>query len=179
MDREPLRAATQTLLEKGGFGDAFDLTPICRGADNRAFGIGTERGPFCLKTYFHHPDHERDRLVTVDDTGRVGVVQSAYALTQRNGRTILVRLPPKSERVATDSLPLHFGEAVTSSHGGVTCPDEDIPRRVDLGRTGKLNLEPLVTDVCALDGGNKAIETFRQEDPAGRQLVDMSAETGS
>ena len=46
--------------------------------------------------------------VVIDTTGSARVIESAYALTHADGRTILVGVPRKGDNISIYSLPLHF-----------------------------------------------------------------------
>ena len=109
--------------------------------------------------------------VVIDNTGNVGVIESAYGLTKPQGRTILVGVPPSGKKPSISSLPLHFGKVLRGSHGGDTQPERDIPRYAELVRAGRLPLSKLVTDYIDLDEINDAIDCIRAGDVIGRCLV--------
>lgn len=111
--------------------------------------------------------------VVVETTGNARVIERAYALTAPHGRTVLVGVPRHDERVAIQTLPLHFGKALTGSHGGETDPSEDIPRYARLYEAGKLRLEDLVTERFGLDEINVAIERMRSGELVGRCLIEL------
>ncbi len=111
--------------------------------------------------------------VVIDTTGISGVIQEAYRLTKRKGRTILVGVPRHDDPITIHSLPLHFGKILSGSEGGSTVPHEDIPRLVRMcGRDG-LNPELLVTHEFPLEQINDAIALVRSGE-AGRVLLRMS-----
>lgn len=112
--------------------------------------------------------------VTIDMTGNVQVIQMAYELTAAQGRTILVGVPRKGEKVSIYTLPLHFRKVLKGSEGGSTQPDIDIPRYVRLCQSGKLNLKQLVTNRYSLADINTAIANLRAGEIAGRCVVNMS-----
>ena len=111
--------------------------------------------------------------VAVDMTGHVGVIQTAYELTAAQGRTILVGVPRKGEKVCIYTLPLHFRKVLKGSEGGGTQPEIDIPRYVRLCHAGKLNLKPLVTDRYPFERINDALADLRQGKIAGRCMIKM------
>ncbi len=111
--------------------------------------------------------------VVVDTTGRARVIELAYDLTHPDGKTILVGVPRKGDNISIDSLPLHFRQVLTGSHGGSAEPHVDIPRYVRLLKAGKMTLDGLVTHEFPLDEVNEAIATMRRGE-AGRILLRMA-----
>lgn len=110
--------------------------------------------------------------VVIDTTGRARVIELAYELTRPDGRTILVGVPTKGDKVSIYTLPLHFDKVLTGSHGGDARPHVEIPRYIRLHRAGKLKLEGLVTDEFDLDHINEALALVRGG-TAGRVLIRM------
>jgi len=110
--------------------------------------------------------------VVIDTTGNARVIEQAYELTHPDGRTILVGVPRKGDKVSIYTLPLHFKKVLTGSHGGNAEPHLDIPRIVKLWRAGKVSFDGLVTHRFALDRVNEAIDTARAG-AAGRCLLVM------
>lgn len=100
--------------------------------------------------------------VAVDNTGNVKVIEQAYEATSSQGRTILVGVPKKGEKVCIYTLPLHFGKVLTGSHGGESDPSTDIPKYIDLYKKHKINLRHMITRTFSLDDINKAIEAMRK-----------------
>ena len=111
--------------------------------------------------------------VVIDNTGVPEIIQNAYELTKPKGRTILVGVPRKGANVSIYSLPLHFGKTLSGSHGGETDPVEDIPRYMNLYRSGTLQLKELITDHFTLDEINTAIDKMRSGEITGRCIVRM------
>ena len=110
--------------------------------------------------------------VFVENTGLVRLIEQAYELTGKTGRTILVGVPRHDQDITIHSLPLHFGKVLTGCEGGHTDPTADIPRYLSLHRNGKLKLDGLVTHEFALDEINEALDVFRSGE-AGRILLNM------
>ena len=113
--------------------------------------------------------------VAIDNTGNVKVIETAYDLTGARGRTVLVGVPPKGNKVSIYTLPLHFGRVLTGSHGGEAEPAKDIPRYVEWVQGGKLSLKELVAKRYPLERINEAIADMRSGAVAGRCMIDMSA----
>jgi S-(hydroxymethyl)glutathione dehydrogenase/alcohol dehydrogenase len=111
--------------------------------------------------------------VVVDTTGNARVIETAYELTHPDGKTILVGVPKKNDKVSIYTLPLHFKKVLKGSHGGSCCPDLEIPRLVRLIERGRMTLDGLVTHEFTLDKINDALALFRSGE-AGRILINMS-----
>jgi S-(hydroxymethyl)glutathione dehydrogenase/alcohol dehydrogenase len=109
--------------------------------------------------------------VVVDTTGDTDIIAMSYELTSPQGRTILVGVPRKGNKISIYSLPLHFGKMLTGSHGGESDPSVDIPRYLRLHLAGKLELEGLITDQFTIDEINESIEKMRCGEIAGRCLI--------
>ncbi len=110
--------------------------------------------------------------VVIDTTGKARVIEEAYELTHPDGKTILVGVPFKGDKVSIYTLPLHFKKVLTGSHGGSVEPHIEIPRLINLWRAGKLKLDNLITHEFTLDRINEAIDLVRSGE-AGRVLVAM------
>lgn len=111
--------------------------------------------------------------VVIDNTGNTDLINMAYALTKPDGRTILVGVPAKDDKISIYSLDLHFGKVITGSHGGETRPDVDIPRYVKLYQNNRLMLDDLITERYGLNEINTAIDRMRSGQTAGRCLIEM------
>ncbi|PKN17967.1 MAG: dehydrogenase [Deltaproteobacteria bacterium HGW-Deltaproteobacteria-6] len=112
--------------------------------------------------------------VVIDNTGNTDIIAMAYELTAAQGRTILVGVPRKGNKISIYSLPLHFGKIMTGSHGGEAEPAVDIPKYMKLHQAGKLRLDGLITDCFDLADINMAISKMRSGEIAGRCLIDMN-----
>jgi S-(hydroxymethyl)glutathione dehydrogenase/alcohol dehydrogenase len=99
--------------------------------------------------------------VFIENTGQVRLIELAYKLTAKQGRTILVGVPRQDQDITIHSLPLHFGKVLTGCEGGHTDPPVDIPRYLRLYKSGKLKLDPLITHRFTLDEINKALDAMR------------------
>ena len=110
--------------------------------------------------------------VVIDTTGNARVIETSYELTHPDGKTILVGVPRKGDNISIYSLPLHFNKVLTGSEGGGSIPHIDIPRYIRLYKTGKLNLDGLVTHEFSLDEVNDAIDVVRSGE-CGRCIVNM------
>jgi Zn-dependent alcohol dehydrogenase len=111
--------------------------------------------------------------VVIDNTGHPTMIEAACAVARKNGRVILVGVPPHASRPCIDTMPLHFGQRLIGSHGGNSQPSEDIPRLVRLISTGLLDLRPLIGAWYPLEQINEAISDMRSGRLAGRAMVQL------
>jgi S-(hydroxymethyl)glutathione dehydrogenase/alcohol dehydrogenase len=111
--------------------------------------------------------------VFVENTGVVRLIEQAYELTAKTGRTILVGVPRYDQDITVHSLPLHFGKVLTGCEGGHTNPTTDIPRYLTLYRRGKLKLDGLVTHRHPFSAINHALDQVRSGE-VGRCMLSMS-----
>jgi len=54
----------------------------------------------------------------IDNTGNPNIIKLGYQVTKPQGRVTLVGVPRKGNDISIYSLPLHFGKALSGSHGG-------------------------------------------------------------
>jgi len=99
--------------------------------------------------------------VAVDTTGIKKIRELAYEITNKEGRTILVGVPNKGEKICIDSFPLHFKKKITGSHGGDSNPTKDIPRLIGLQNSGKFDLDKMITKIFSLNEINDAFHHMR------------------
>ncbi len=111
--------------------------------------------------------------VVIDTTGNCRMIELAYELTHPDGRTILVGVPRKENKVSIYTLPLHFKKVLKGSHGGGAEPHIDIPRYIRLCQCGKMKLDGLITHEFSLDRINNAIEVVKSGQ-AGRVVLVMN-----
>ena len=91
--------------------------------------------------------------------GSPQTIELALQLTGRGGQAILVGMAPPDARIPVDALTLTVEErAVRGCWYGSCVPLRDFPILVDLYRSGRLRLDPLITR-CSLEDVNEA---FRQ-----------------
>lgn len=108
--------------------------------------------------------------VVIETTGNARVIERAYEVTHKDGRTILVGVP--SEKVTIFTLPIHFKKILKGSEGGSCVPHIDIPRYVRLIKAGKMTLDGIITHEFDLDHINDAIALLKTGQ-AGRVLIKM------
>ncbi|MGI6873430.1 alcohol dehydrogenase catalytic domain-containing protein [Amycolatopsis sp. 3B14] len=105
-----------------------------------------------------------------DATGADGVAARAMAATRPGATTVLVGSPA----VATVAVPaglLAAGRVLRGCVGGNAAPAADLPRLVELVRTGRFQLEPLVTERVVLDDVNTALDRLRAGQVARSLIV--------
>lgn len=112
--------------------------------------------------------------VFIDNTGLPAIIEQGYHLTHAQGRVILVGVPRKGSNINIHSLPLHFGKAITGSHGGEAIPHQDIQRYQSLYQVGRINLKKLITHYFELEQINEAIAQMRSGQVTGRCLIKVS-----
>ena len=110
--------------------------------------------------------------VVIDTTGNARIIELCYELTHADGRTILVGVPSKGDKVSIYTLPLHFKKVLKGSEGGSCLPALDIPRIINLVQKGRVSLDGLVTHEFALEDINDALDLVRTGQ-AGRVLIKM------
>ena len=107
----------------------------------------------------------------IDNTGNPKMIELGYRITKPQGRVILVGVPPKGNDTTIYSLPLHFGKRISGSHGGEAIPNIDIPRYMNLYRSGGMRLKEIISHIYFLDEINHAIEDMKSGKLSGRALV--------
>mgnify|MGYP001618043515 CR=1 FL=1 len=111
--------------------------------------------------------------VFIDCTGKVDIMEQCYELTAPNGRTILVGQPRFEHDLVLRSMVRNFtGKILTDSQGGQTDPTVDIPRYLNLYRSGKLKLDRLITHRFSLGEINLAIEKIKNGE-TGRCIIEF------
>lgn len=111
--------------------------------------------------------------VVIDTTGNGRVIETAYAMTHADGKTILVGVPKKGDNISIHTLPLHFKKVLKGSHGGSVQPNLEIPRYIKLFKLGKLKLDGLITHEFGLENINEALDAIRKGQ-AGRVVISMN-----
>lgn len=109
--------------------------------------------------------------VVVEAVGHPAALQTAIALTGPGGTTVTVGLPGPDARISVS--PLGFvaeGRSLIGSYLGSAVPGRDIPRFVELWRSGRLPVESLVSSTIGLDDINVAMDRLA-DGAAVRQLI--------
>lgn len=109
--------------------------------------------------------------VVIETTGSARVIELAYELTHKDGRTILVGVPRTGDKASIYTLPLHFRKILKGSEGGASRPEVDIPNYVRLAKAGKLDLRRLITARYSFERINDAIADLQAGKIVGRCVV--------
>ena len=108
--------------------------------------------------------------VVVDCTGVVGLINQGYRITSSNGKMILVGQPRHGENLIFTSMRDHYcGKTIMDSQGGLTNPNIDIQRYLDLYSLGKLHLNKLISQSFPLHLVNEAINLI--QDGIGNKYI--------
>ncbi|MEI5099705.1 zinc-binding dehydrogenase [Streptomyces sp. PmtG] len=109
--------------------------------------------------------------VAVECVGRAVTIRAAWESTRRGGRTTVVGIGGKDQRVTFNALELfHWGRTLAGCVYGNCDPAADLPVLAEHVREGRLSLSALVTDRIALDGIPAAFDRMRAG-KGGRALV--------
>jgi len=109
--------------------------------------------------------------IVIEAAGHPAALQTAVELTAPGGRTITVGLPPPETRIALSPLSLVAeGRSLIGSYLGSAVPARDIPKFVELWRTGRLPVESLVSSTLPLDDVNTAMDRLADGSEV-RQLI--------
>jgi alcohol dehydrogenase len=179
---KPRPGQTVAVVGLGGVGRAAVLTAM---AHDDVHVVAVDRLPEKLaaarrlgvqETYT--PESAADTVgkaaVVIEAAGHPAALQTTIELTAPGGKTITVGLPPPDTRISLSTLGFVVeGRSLIGSYLGSAVPARDIPRFVELWRTGRLPVESLVSSTIALDDINDAMDRLG-DGTAVRQLVEIS-----
>ena len=110
--------------------------------------------------------------ICIDNTGIPKIIESAYSLTSHEGgRTILVGVMDKNNKLKIWTYPLHFDQEIIGSSGGQCNPNIDIPKIIKLIDNNLLDLKTLIGKTYNLDNINDAIDCLRSSTDSGRIMI--------
>lgn len=90
--------------------------------------------------------------VAIECVGRAATIRAAWDSTRRGGRTTVVGIGGKDQRVTFNALEIfHWGRTLTGCVYGDADPARDLPVLAGHVRAGRLDLSALVTDRIGLD----------------------------
>ncbi len=112
--------------------------------------------------------------VFIDNTGIPSIIELGYSLVDKFGIIVLVGVPKIGNNINIFSLPLHFGKTIVGSHGGESNPDSDIPRYINHFIKNKVDPKKIITQRFDLENINKAIDSIKSGDTAGRIIIELS-----
>ena len=108
---------------------------------------------------------------SVEMAGSVRAFETAYRITRRGGTTITAGLPPPAATWAMPSTNLVAEErTIKGSYIGTCVPSRDLPRYIELYRSGKLPVNRLLTGRLKLEEINEGFDLLH-EGKAVRQVV--------
>lgn len=111
--------------------------------------------------------------VIIDTTGSPEVIKKIFEFLSGNGRMILVgQSRPGQDLIVPNGNKMFdgIGKTIKATQGGKTSPNQDIPRYVNLHKSGVLDVKKIVTHYFDLDNINDAINLLRSG-KAGRIMI--------
>ena len=175
----PTPGQTVAIVGMGGVGMAAMLTALAHD-DVRVVAIDQVADK--LDRALAHGAHEAyspDRVgdlkaeVVIEAAGHPSALETAIGLTAPGGRTVTVGLPRPDARISLS--PLGFvaeGRSLIGSYLGSAVPARDIPRFVELWRSGRLPVEALVSSTIDLDQINEGMDELADGN-AVRQIIEF------
>ena len=107
----------------------------------------------------------------VEAAGKTSTIEGAFRVTKKNGGVcVFAGHPPQGEKICIDPHDLISGKQIRGSWGGGAVPDRDIPRLIELYRSGKLPLGNLIVRIYTLSQINFALNDL-ESGAIGRSLV--------
>ena len=178
---QPRPGQTVVVVGLGGVGMAAVLTAL---AHDDVRVVGVDRLPEKLDDARAAGAHEvytpegavdagLKAAVVIEAVGHPAALETAVALTAPGGRTVTVGLPRPDARVTLS--PLGFvaeGRSLIGSYLGSAVPSRDIPRFVEMWRSGMLPVESLVSVSITLDQINEGMDQLA-DGRAVRQVVEF------
>jgi alcohol dehydrogenase len=172
-----------TVVGLGGVGMAAVLTALALdGVEVAAVDMQQDKLDTALRLGAAHAATPMDAVedpeafkadVVIEAAGSVRAFETAIALTAPGGRTVTVGLPHPDARAEVSPLGLVAeGRSIVGSYLGNAVPRRDIPRFVELWRSGQLPVEELVSDRIGLADLNTALDRL-DAGAALRQLIIM------
>ena len=95
--------------------------------------------------------------IAFEVVGSPTLVAAACELVRPGGTCVMVGSPPTGSTIPIDGRSLFADRRLIGTTGGNNVPHRDIPRIVDLYRSGRLDLDTLVTQRLPLDRVHEAI----------------------
>jgi len=112
--------------------------------------------------------------IIVDTTGIPNLISEAYKLLTSNGRLIMVGQPKKNENIVLKSASDDFqGKTIFDSQGGLTNPDEDIPKYIKIIENKKIDIQSIITKRIKIYNINKAIEDIKNNKIIGKCIINF------
>lgn len=100
--------------------------------------------------------------IAFECVGHPAAIRTAWSSSRRGGHLVIVGVGSAKAKVEFSALELYyFGRKVSGCVFGSIDPDVDVPRLLDLVRSGQLDVSSLVTATTDLDGIEGAFEDMR------------------
>jgi len=100
------------------------------------------------------------------------IEQSFEAVKWDGGLVVIAGNPPEGEKISLNPFDLK-GKNITGSWGGLTRPDIDIPKYINLYLAKKLKLDEFITDRFKFDDINQAITLLDEGKILGRAVIEL------
>jgi Zn-dependent alcohol dehydrogenase len=116
--------------------------------------------------------------VIIDTTGIPEVISKTSSLLSDKGRFIFVSQPRPGQQIVIPNGKNIFngqGSIFKATQGGKTNPTESIPRFINLHKSGKLQVDNIVTHEFTLEEINKAFDLLKTGN-AGRIMIRINKE---
>jgi alcohol dehydrogenase len=175
----PQPGQTVAIVGMGGVGMAAMLTAL---AQDDVRVVAVDRVPAKLKQALELGAHEAcspekvgdlKAAVVIEAVGHAAALETAIAVTAPGGRTVTVGLPHPDARISLSPLGLVAeGRSLIGSYLGSAVPERDIPRFVELWRSGRLPVETLVSSRIALEQINEGMDQLA-DGLAVRQIIEF------
>jgi len=150
---------------------AVDVTPekeeLARRHGATEFLLADEQTPKAVRelTGGNGADH------AFECVGRGSTIRAAWDSTRRGGRTTVVGIGSKDDKVSFSALEVfHYARTLTACCYGNSDPVKDVPVLAEHVRAGRLDLESLITDRITLDEIPSAFDRMAAG-RGGRSLV--------
>lgn len=109
--------------------------------------------------------------VVLETAGSAAVLAQAYAATARGGMTVTAGLPDPGQMLSIPAVSLVAEErTLRGSYLGSCTPSRDIPRFIEMYRSGQLPVERLLSDRITLDDLNEGFDRLDRGEVV-RQIV--------
>jgi alcohol dehydrogenase len=106
-----------------------------------------------------------------DAAGAPAALELAFAITRTGGTTLSSGIAARDARVSLPAAVLTLGErTIKGSFMGSAVPSRDIPRFIELYRTGRLPIDRLLSDTIRLEDLNEGFDRLA-EGSVVRQMV--------
>ena len=133
----------------------------------------------CINAAKTDPVEEISRLCpggadfAIEASGQPGVMlQALHSVRNQGGAAVVVGNARYGERIHLDPLQLNLGKRLLGTWGGDSQPDRDYPRYARLLNAGKLNIQPLISQIYDLGEINDAIDDL-EAGRVVRPIIDM------